>query len=184
MEGKSTIHLISASFLVCCIQMLTACDRAESRWNETVELNTPEAYRQYAISYPTTPHLMTAHGKFLGHSIMLSKDGSLRTGLFGNEPPEFEIRSESRPDFAFKMSVGDASEAGLLKDGRLDLAASYTYTDSEAIVMVTPRDSVTNYTMVYFKCALSTSTPDDGHVRSSDAKTLGVSLSGKQGRTE
>ena len=59
--------------------------------------------------------------------------------MFGVDPPEFEIRSISFPDFVFKMGVGDAAEAGLLKGGRLEIAVAYTYTNGEMIVLVAHR---------------------------------------------
>jgi hypothetical protein len=152
--------------------LLPACNRAEADWNKAVQANTPDAYRDFAHKHPATDRLLSAKGKFSGHSIMVGKDGRLRGGVFGMEPPEFEIRSESDPGFVFKMSVGDAFSSGILKDHKLELAATYTYTDAEMIVLRPMQDTNAPSTLVYFNCSQVSSVADGGNVKSSSARTV------------
>ena len=176
MVNRKFVFMFMFCVFGCFLQMFAGCSNAESDWERATVKNTPEAYREYAIKYPSSKHIIRAVGNFTGHSIMVGDDGILLAGLFGSGVPEFEIRSASIPDFMFKMSFRDATTAGLLKNGRLELAAIYTYTDGEMIVLVNRQGDNEIPTLVYFKCTQSTIKPDNGEVKSSKAKKLSVAL--------
>lgn len=148
----------------------------ELEWADTKAKNTLEGYRDYTAKYPTSNRIIRAAGQFNGHAIMVGDDGHLLTGMFGSAPPKYEIRLNSSPDFVYQMSFSDAVTAGLLKEGRMELAGNYTYPNGEMIVFITRSGDVEVYTLVYFKSDQVAYAKDDGRVISSKAKTLSVML--------
>jgi hypothetical protein len=176
MTTWKTDRLVPIGILGLCFSMFAGCGGPERDWSRASRANTPKAYRAYAAKYPSSGRIIRVTGEFTGHSIMIGEDGAFHAGPFGGGYPEFEIRSVARPDFVYKLAVGSATAAGLLKGGRLELAANYTYTDAEMIVLVAREKGPETHTLVYFKCGQSTFKADDGQVRSSKARALSVSL--------
>ncbi len=159
----------------CCLLALLGCSNAERDLDRARAAHTPEAFRAYALKYPSSDRVIRVVGTFTGHAIMIGDDGSFHAGISGGIP-EYEIRSAARPELVYKLSANDAIAAGMFEGGTMQLTGDYTYTGAEMIVFVGRVNGVDGHVLVHFQSGQISHVKDNGSPRSSKGRPLAVLL--------